>query len=153
VDGTKPTWRAPERLSPAKRAEVENQVKHLLGMGYVVPSSSPFGAPILFVPKPDGSLRMCVDYRALNSITVKNKYALPRVDDLLDSLGGATVFSALDLASGYWHIRLGPDEAPKTAFRTHFGHFEWRVMPFGLCNAPATFQALMNKLFTSRGLG
>jgi transposase InsO family protein len=151
--GAEPVWRAPYRLSPAERAEVEKQIKHLLEMGYVVPSSSPFGAPILFVPKPDGSLRMCMDFRALNAITVKNKYALPRVDDLLDSLGGATVFSSIDLASGYWQIRLGPDEAPKTAFRTHFGHYEWRVLPFGLCNAPATFQALMNNVFSNRGLG
>jgi hypothetical protein len=151
-EGNHPPWRPLFRLSPAERAEVEQQVKHLLEMGYVTPSTSPFGAPILFVPKPDGSLRMCVDFRALNSITVKNRYALPRVDDLLDSLHGATVFSAIDLASGYWQIRLGKDEAHKTAFRTHFGHYEWKVLPFGLCNAPATFQAMMNDIFRDHGL-
>ena len=151
-EGALPPFRGAYRLSPAERAEVEKQVKELIALGYVVPSSSPFGAPLLFVPKPDGSLRMCVDYRALNEITVKNRYTMPRADDLLDSLGGSKVFSAIDLASGYWQIRLAPDEPHKTAFRTHFGHFEWRVLPFGLCNAGATFQSLMNKIFAEEGI-
>jgi len=151
VEGAKPPCRPAYRLSPAERAEVEKQVKYLLEMGYVVPSRSPFGAPILFVPKPDGSLRMCIDYRALNAITVKNKSTVPRADDLIDSLAGAKVFSALDLAAGYWQVRLAEGEPPKTAFRTHFGSFEWRVLPFGLTNAVATFQTLMNDLFQRKG--
>jgi hypothetical protein len=134
-------------LSPAEKAELEKQIKYLLEMGYVQPSTSPFGAPILFVPKPDGSLRMCVDYRMLNSITVKNRYMVPRTDDLIDTLGGAKVFSAVDLAAGYWQIRLADGEGPKTAFTTHCGHFEWRVLPMGLTNAVATFQNLMNEIF------
>jgi hypothetical protein len=151
VDGADPPYRPPFRLSPAEKAELEKQIKYLLEMGYVQPSTSPFGAPILFVPKPDGSLRMCVDYRMLNSITVKNRYMVPRTDDLIDTLGGAKVFSAVDLAAGYWQIRLADGEGPKTAFTTHCGHFEWRVLPMGLTNAVATFQNLMNEIFGSRG--
>ena len=151
VPGSKPVFRPPYRLSPAEREEVEKQVKHLLEMGYITPSSSPYGSPILFVPKPNGKLRMCVDYRMLNDITIKNRYSMPRSDDLIDSLGGSKVFSALDLTSGYWQIRLAPGESEKTAFRTHFGHFEWKVLPFGLCNAPATFQSLVNRIFAEKG--
>ncbi len=151
VDGAKPPYRPPFRLSPAERQELEKQIKYLLDMGYVRPSTSPFGAPILFVPKPDGSLRMCVDYRMLNAITVKNRFSVPRTDDLMDSLGGSKVFSAIDLAAGYWQIRLADEEMHKTAFSTHFGHFEWKVLPMGLTNAVATFQHLMNEVFGSRG--
>lgn len=151
VEGAKPPYRPPFRLSPAERAEVEKQIKYLLEMGYVRPSTSPYGAPILFVPKPDGTLRFCVDYRMLNAVTVKNRYMVPRTDDLIDALGGAKVFSAVDLAAGYWQIRLAEGEACKTAFTTHFGHFEWRVLPMGLTNAVATFQKLMNEIFGSRG--
>ena len=153
VEGAQPPRRRGFRMSPAERREVEKYIQELIQMGWVVPSTSPFNAPILFIPKPDGSLRVCLDYRALNALTVKNRYALPRSDDLIDSLAGATVFTALDLASGYWQIRLNPEDCPKTAFSTHFGHFEWRVLPMGLSNAPGTFQALMNRLFTGKGLG
>jgi transposase InsO family protein len=151
TEGAKPPYRAPFRLSPAERRELEKQIEHLLQMGYIQPSTSPYGAPILFVPKHDGTLRMCVDYRMLNSITVKNRHPVPRIDDLLDTLSGAQVFSSIDLAAGYWQIRLKEDEVPKTAFSTHLGHFEWRVLPMGLSNAVATFQNLMNKMFMSRG--
>ena len=151
VEGARPVFRPPFRLSPAEREEVEKQVKHLVEMGFISPSSSPYGSPILFVPKPNGKLRMCVDFRKLNEMTVRNRYAMPRADDLMDSLGGAKVFSAMDLSSGYWQIRLAPGEAEKTAFRTHFGHFEWKVLPMGLVNAPATFQSLMNNIFTEKG--
>ena len=116
-------------------------------MGWITPSSSPYGQPILFGSKKGGSLRMCIDFRALNKQTVKNRYVLPRIDDLLDQLNGAKVFTALDLAHGYHQIRITPEDCPKTAFRTPMGHYEFKVLPFGLTNAPATFQATMNDIF------
>jgi len=152
VEGASPPKRRPFRLSPAERDELERQVKYLLSMGYIAPSTSPFGSPVLFVPKPDGSLRMCVDFRALNAITVRHQFEMPRADDLMDSLDGATVFSSLDLAAGYWQLRLRPEECERTAFGTHIGHYEWKVLPMGLTNACATFQSLMNRLFAAAGL-
>jgi hypothetical protein len=135
-----------KRLSPAEVQEVDKQLKALLQKGLIEPSSSPYGAPVLFVSKPDGSLRMCIDYRALNKITVKNRYPIPRIDDLLDQLNGAKVFSSLDLMSGYWQLRMDPADVPKTAFRVPQGHFQWKVLPFGLTNAPAKFQSTMNTI-------
>jgi hypothetical protein len=142
-----PPNRPPFRLSLPERQEVEKQVKELLETGRIVPSSSSYGAPVLFVPKPDGSLRMCIDYRELNKLTVRNKYPLPRIDDLMDNLSGAKYFSSMDLTSGYHQIVLHPNECDRTAFNTHIGKYEWRVMPFGLTNAPAVFQTVMNRLF------
>ena len=145
--GHKPPFRPIYRLSPVELAEVENQVTELLKNGLIEPSSSPYGAPVLFVTKKDGSLRMCIDYRALNKITVKNKYPMPRTDQLLDVLSGAQVFSSLDLQSGYHQIRIPKGDISKTAFRTPFGHYQFKVLSFGLTNAPATFQAAMNGIF------
>jgi len=143
----KPSYRPMYRLSPEEKEECESQVKDLLAKGLVQPSSSPWGSPVLFVPKPNGKLRMCCDFRLLNKQTIKNKYPLPRIDDLLDVLHGKKVFSSLDLQAGYWQIALRPEDMKKTAFNTHFGHFEYKVMCFGLSNAPATFQSLMNDIF------
>lgn len=145
--GTKPPFLPIYHLSPRELEEVKEQLTNLLESGFIQASKSPFGAPIIFVPKKNGKLRMCVDYRALNAITVKNRYPLPRIDELLDRLQGASVFTKLDLQSGYWQIRIKEEDVSKTAFRTRYGHYEWKVLPFGLTNAPATFQALMNRVF------
>ena len=147
VSNAAPPNRPPFRLSMSERAEVEKQVTGLLEKGFVQPSASPYGAPVLFVPKPDGSWRMCIDYRALNKLTRRNTYPLPRIDDLLDNLSGAKYFSSLDLASGYHQIVLQPNDCEKTAFNTHIGKYEFKVLPFGLTNAPAVFQSVMNQVF------
>ncbi|CAI5483057.1 unnamed protein product [Closterium sp. Yama58-4] len=144
--GAKPVSRAPYRLSPTELTDMKKQIEYLLDRQLIRPSTSPYGAPVLFTPKPDGSLRMCIDYRALNKQTVKNKYPILRIDDLLDQLRSATVFSKLDLRSGYWQIKMADNSIHKTAFRTRYGSYEYLVMPFGLCNAPATFQAEMNHI-------
>lgn len=147
VPGVEPPSRPPYRLGPAEQDEMEAQIKDLLEQGFIRPSASPYGAPILFVPKKDGRWRMCMDYRALNKQTVKDRFPLPRIDQLIDRLGKAKVFSKLDLASGYHQIAVAEDSIYKTAFRTTLGHWEFIVMPFGLTNAPASFQRLMNSVF------
>ncbi|GJP50909.1 hypothetical protein CLOM_g10062, partial [Closterium sp. NIES-68] len=129
--GSKPTFRAPYRLSPTELTDMKKQIEYLLAKGLIRPSTSPYGAPVLFTPKPDGSLRMCIDYRALNKQTIKNKYPIPRIDDLLDQLRGATVFSKLDLRSGYWQIRMADNSIHKTAFRTR--------NTSNTCDAPSKF--------------
>ncbi|CAI7895737.1 unnamed protein product [Closterium sp. NIES-53] len=144
--GAKPVSRAPYRLSPTELTDMKKQIEYLLDRQLIRPSTSPYGAPVLFTPKPDSSLRMCIDYRALNKQTVKNKYPIPRIDDLLDQLRGATVVSKLDLRSGYWQIKMADNSIHKTAFRTRYGSYKYLVMPFGLCNALATFQAEMNHI-------
>lgn len=138
------------RLSQAEIAEVKRQLEELLSKGLIEPSTSPYGAPILFVQKKDGSLRMCIDFRALNKHIIKIRYPLPRIDDLLDQLRGAKVFSSSDLQCGYHQIRITEEDVPKTAFRTPFGHYQFKVLCFGLTTAPATFQHAMNGAF--RGL-
>ncbi|GBG91477.1 hypothetical protein CBR_g52433 [Chara braunii] len=135
------------RMFPRELEELRRQLDKLLKKGWIRPSSSPFGAPVLFVPKKEGELRMCIDYRGLNAITVKNVEPLPRIDDLLDRVQGAKYFSKIDLKSGYHQIEVHPDDQYKTAFRTRYGHYEFIVMPFGLTNAPTTFQRCMNDLF------
>ncbi|GBG65501.1 hypothetical protein CBR_g51095 [Chara braunii] len=135
------------RMSPRELEELCKQLDKLLEKGWIRPSSSPFGAPVLFVPKKEGELRMCIDYRGLNAITVKNAEPLPRIDDLLDRVQGCKYFWKIDLKLGYHQIEVHPDDQYKTAFRTRYGHYEFIVMPFGLTNAPATFQRCMNDLF------
>lgn len=148
VPGAQSVSRPMYRLSPLELDEVKRQVTDLLAKGMIRPSTSPYSAPILFVGKKDGTLRMCIDYRGLNAITVKNRYPLPRVDDLLDKLRGSAYFSSIDLQQGYNQIRIADSDIPKTAFRSPFGHYEYTVLSFGLVNAPATFQAVMNRVFS-----
>ena len=144
--GAVPPNRGLYRMPPDELKELKRQLDQLLELGLIRPSTSPFGSPILFVKKKDGSLRLCIDYRGLNKVTIKNRYPLPRVDELLDRLHGAQVFSKIDLVSGYFQVRIAEDDIAKTAFRTRYGHYEFTVMPFGLCNAPATFQRMMNDI-------
>ncbi len=147
VPGSTPQSRPTFRLSGKELEELKKQLTELTAAGFIQPSKSPFGAPILFVKKKDGTMRMCVDYRALNNITIKNSYPLPRIDELFDRLQGARYFSKIDLRSGYHQIRIHPDDVPKTAFRTRYGHYEFLVLPFGLTNAPGTFMHLMHQAF------
>nr|ABA97778.2 retrotransposon protein, putative, Ty3-gypsy subclass [Oryza sativa Japonica Group] len=147
VPGTAPIHKRPYRMGANELAEVKKQVDEQLQKGYIRPSTSPWGAPVIFVEKKDKTKRMCVDYRAHNEVTIKNKYPLPRIDDLFDQLKGATVFSKIDLRSGYHQLRIREEDIPKTAFITRYGLFECTVMSFGLTNAPAFFMNLMNKVF------
>ncbi|KAD4889453.1 hypothetical protein E3N88_21526 [Mikania micrantha] len=146
IPGAAPVAKAPYRLAPSEMQELSGQLQELLDKGFIRPSFSPWGAPVLFVKKKDGSFRMCIDYRELNKLTIKNRYPLPRIDDLFDQLQGATYFSKIDLRSGYHQLRVHEDDVPKTAFRTRYGHYEFLVMPFGLTNAPAVFMDLMNRV-------
>lgn len=147
VPGSTPPCRPTYRMSPAELDELKRQLDDLISKGLIRPSKSAYGAPVLLTKKKDGCWRFCVDYRALNAITIKNKYPLPRIDELFDRLQGAKYFSKIDLRSGYWQIKVWPDDVPKTAFRTRYGSFEWLVLPMGLTNAPATFMHLMNQIF------
>nr|GEX40818.1 putative reverse transcriptase domain-containing protein [Tanacetum cinerariifolium] len=144
IPGALPVVKSPYRLAPSEMQELSNQLKELQEKGFIRPSHSPWGAHVLFVKKKDGALRMCIDYRELNKLTIKNRYPLPRIDDLFDQLQGACCFSKIDLRSGYHQSRVREEDIPKTAFRTRYGHFEFTVMPFGLTNAPAVFMDLMN---------
>ncbi|GJU75954.1 putative reverse transcriptase domain-containing protein [Tanacetum coccineum] len=145
IPGATPVARAPYRLAPSEMQELSNQLQELADRGFIRPSTSPWGAPVLFVKKKDGSFRMCIDYRELNKLTVKNRYLLPRIDEIFDQLQGSSVYSKIDLRSGYHQLRVRDEDIPKTAFRTRYGHYEFQVMPFGLTNAPAVFMDLMNR--------
>ncbi|KAL4017102.1 hypothetical protein IC575_024776 [Cucumis melo] len=145
--GTASISRAPYRMAPAELKELKVQLQELLHKGFIRPSVSPWGAQVLFVKKKDGSMRLCIDYRELNKVTVKNRYPLPRIDDLFDQLQGATVFSKIDLGSGYHQLRIRDSDILKTAFRSRYRHYEFIVMSFGLTNAPAVFMDLMNRVF------
>ena len=147
IPGTTPISKTPYRMAPTEMQELKKQIQELEDLGFVRPSTSPWGAPVLFVKKKDGTLRLCIDYRELNQATIKNKYPLPRIDDLFDQLQGATTFSKIDLRSGYHQLLIRSEDIPKTAFRTRYGHYEFLVMPFGLTNAPAVFMDLMNRVF------
>ncbi|GJS19070.1 putative reverse transcriptase domain-containing protein [Tanacetum coccineum] len=146
IPGAALVARAPYQLAPSKMKELLDQLKELSDKGFIRPSSSPWGAPVLFVKKKDGSFWMCIDYRELNKLTVKNRYPLPRIDDLFDQLQGSSIYSNIDLRSGYHQLRVCEEDISKTAFRTHYGHYEFQVMPFGLTNAPAVFMDLMNRV-------
>ena len=147
LPGTQPIAIPPYRMAPAELKELKEQLRDLLDKGFIRPSCSPWGAPVLFVKKKDGSFRLCIDYRQLNKVTVKNKYPLPRIDDLFDQLQGSQCFSKIDLHSGYHQLKIKSEDIPKTAFRTRYGHYEFLVMSFGLTNAPAAFMDLMNRVF------
>ncbi|GJV14212.1 putative reverse transcriptase domain-containing protein [Tanacetum coccineum] len=137
IPGDAPVARAPYRLAPSEMKELSEQLKELSDKGFIRPSSSPWGAPVLFVKKKDGSLRVCIDYSELNNLTVKNRYPLPRIDDLFDQLQGSSIYSKIDLRSGYHQLQVREEDILKTAFQTRYGHYEFQVMPFGLTNAPA----------------
>ncbi|GJR09023.1 putative reverse transcriptase domain-containing protein [Tanacetum coccineum] len=146
IPETTPVAKSPYHLVPLEMQELSEQLKELQDKGFIRPSHSMWGSPMLFVEKKDGSMHMCIDYRELNKLTVKNRYPLSRIDDLFDQLQGARYFSKIDLRSGYHQLRVHEDDIPKTAFRTRYGHFEFTVMPFGLTNAPAIFMDLMNQV-------
>ncbi|KAL0544228.1 hypothetical protein IC582_019341 [Cucumis melo] len=135
--GTTPISQAPYRMAPSELKELKMQLQELVDRGYIRPIVSPWGAPVLFVKKKDGTLRLCIDYRQLNKVTIRNKYPLPRINDLFDQLRGAALFSKIDIRSGYHQLKVRESDIAKTTFRTRYGHYEFRVMPFGLTNAPA----------------
>jgi hypothetical protein len=144
--GTTPIYKMPFRMTTPELAELKEHIRELLEKGFIHPSSSPWGSPVIFVPKKDGTQRLCVDYRALDEVTVKNKYPLPMIDDLFDQLQGACVFSKIDLWSGYHQLKVRECDIPKTAFVSRYGLYEFTVMLFGLTNAPAYFMYMMNKV-------
>ncbi|KAJ0489251.1 putative nucleotidyltransferase, Ribonuclease H [Helianthus annuus] len=146
VPGAAPVAKAPYRLAPSEMQELSTQLHELLDKGLIRPSFSPLGAPVLFVKKKDGTLRMCIDYRELNKLTIKNRYSLSRIDELFDQLQGSSYYSKIDLRSGYHQLRIQEESVPKTAFRTRYGHYEFLMMPFGLTNAPEVFMDLVNRV-------
>ncbi|GJS81583.1 putative reverse transcriptase domain-containing protein [Tanacetum coccineum] len=146
VPGAAPVARAPYRLAPTELQELSTQLQELSDKGFIRSSSSPWGAPVLFVKKKDGSFQMCIDYRELNKLTVKNRYPLPRIDDLFDQFQRSKVYSKIDLRSGYHQLRVQEEDIPKTAFRTCYGHYEFQVMLFGLTNASTVFMDLINQV-------
>nr|GEZ93099.1 putative reverse transcriptase domain-containing protein [Tanacetum cinerariifolium] len=146
IPGAAPVARAPYHLAPSEMKELSKQLQEISDKGFIRPSSSPWGAPVLFGKKKDGSFRMCIDYRELNKLTVKNRCPLPRIDDLFDQLQGSSIYSKIDLRSGYHQFKVREQDIPKMAFRTRYGHYEFQVTPFGLTNAPAVFMDHMNRV-------
>ncbi|GKC28158.1 putative reverse transcriptase domain-containing protein [Tanacetum coccineum] len=146
IPGATPVVKSPYRLAPSELEELLGQLKELQDKGFIQPSSSPWGASVLFVKKNDRSFRVCIDYRELNKLNIKNRYPLPRIEDLFDQRQGSQYFSKIDLRSGFHQLRVHEDDILKTAFRTCYGHFKFKVMPFGLTNAPAVFMDLMNRV-------
>ena len=149
IPGTEPISIPPYRMAPAELKELKAQLEELLNKGFILPSTSSWGAPVLFVKKKDGSLRLCIDYRQLNQATIRNQYPLPRIDELFDQLQGSRVYYKIDLRSGYHQLRVRENDVSKTVFRTRYDHYEFLVMPFGLTNAPTAFMDLMNRVFSS----
>jgi hypothetical protein len=147
MPGAAPVSKDPYRMSTSKMKELQLQLEEIIKKGYIHPSVSPWGAPVLFVKKKDGTLRLCIDFRQLNKVTVKNKYPLSRIDDLFDQLKGEKIFSKIDLRLGYHQIRIKDEEISKTTFRTRYGHYEFTVVSFGLSNTPVVFMYLMNGVF------
>jgi hypothetical protein len=147
IPGTAPISKRPYRMDVKDLVELKKQIEELLSKGFIHPSSSSWGAPTLFVDKKDGSRRLCIDYRSLNEVTIKNKYPLPRIEDLFDQMRGAKVFSKIDLRSGYHQLKIRMEDIPKTAFTSRYSLYEFTVMSFGLTNAPAYFMYFMNKVF------
>ena len=141
-----PVHLPPRRIPHARREEVKEMLRDMLEKNAIEHSDSPWSSPIVLVKKKDGTTRFCVDYRKVNEVTRKDAYPLPRVDDTLDTLAGSKFFSTLDLTTGYWQVEVAPEDQPKAAFTTPEGLYQFKVMPFGLCNAPATFQRLMDRV-------
>ena len=137
----------PHMMAPVELQELRVQLQELLDKGFIRPTTLPWGAPVLFAKKKDKTLRLCIDYRQLNRVTIKNRYPLPRIDDFFDQLRGARVYSKIDLRTGYHQMRFRDTDIPKTTFKMCYGHFEFTVMPFGLANAPTAFMDLMHRIF------
>ena len=148
VPGTEPISIPPYKMVPVELKELKEQLEELLSKGFIRPSTSPWGAPVLFVKKEDGSLWLCIDYRQLNQATIHNQYPLPRIDELFDQFHGSQVYSKIDLRSGYHQLRVWENDVSKTSFRTRYGHYEFLVMPFELTNAPTAFMDLINRVFS-----
>ena len=147
IPGATPIAKSPYKMSVPEAIELKEQLRQLLEKAFIRPSVSPWGAPVLFQKKKDGTLRLCIDYQGLNNLTVRNKYPIPRIDELLDRLYESIVFSTIDLKSGYYQIRIKDEDIPKTTFNSRYGHYEFTVMSFGLTNAPTTFNKLMQDIF------
>ena len=145
--GISPISMTPHRMAPVELQELRVQLKELLDRRFIRPSTSPWGTPVLFAKKKGKTLRLCIDYRQLNRVTIKNRYPLPRIDDLIDQLRGVQIYFKIDLRTSYHKLKVRETDIPKTAFRTRYGHFEFTVMPFGLTNAPGTFMDLMHRVF------